>query len=232
MKIDIIDEHAYKAPSWLYDNASRYDSYDRQGPDIFVGEWASHTKNAGKDLNVNNWLAALSESAFMTGLERNADIVRLTSYAPLFAHEEGWQWSPDLIWLDNLNVYGTPSYYVQKQFSTNRGTHVLHFSEAISGQDSLYASAVWDENAREIILKVTNAGEKAVQHQVEFSGIKKLASSAALSRMENQNLETMNSVQEGKKVAPKESQVAVDGKKLNLSLPGRSFSVYKVKVLN
>lgn len=234
MKIDIIDEHAYKAPSWLYDNAARYDNYDRQGPEIFVGEWASHTKNAGKDVNVNNWLAALSESAFMTGLERNADIVRLTSYAPLFAHEDGWQWSPDLIWLDNLNVYGTPSYYVQKQFSTNRGTHVLRFSEAVSGQDSLYASAVWDESTKEIILKVTNASAQAVQHDVLLNGVKKLAASAQLSRMENQNLETMNTVQEGKKVAPQDSQVPVDvkRKKIKLSLPARSFSVYKIKILN
>lgn len=234
MNIDIIDEHAYKAPSWLYENASRYDNYDRQGPDIFVGEWASHTKNAGKDVNVNNWLAALSESAFMTGLERNADIVRLTSYAPLFAHEDGWQWSPDLIWLDNLNVYGTPSYYVQKQFSTNRGTHVMQLSEALSGQDSVYASAVWDENAKEIILKVTNAGVQAVQHGVQFTGVKKIAPKAVLSRMENQDLESMNSVQEGRKVAPKEIEVNTDvkGKKISLDLPARSFSVYKIKVLN
>lgn len=232
MNIDIIDEHAYKSPSWLYENTSRYDSYDRKGPQIFVGEWASHTKNKGGDINVNNWLAALSESAFMTGLERNADIVRLTSYAPLFAHEDGWQWTPDLIWVDNLNIYGTPSYYVQKQFSTNRGTHLLQFDQKISGQDSLYASTVWDEQTKEIIIKVTNAGSSAVQHEVNILGAKKIGEKAKLSRMFTDDLEAMNSVKEAEKVAPVASEVAVDTKrkKLILSLPARSFSVYRISV--
>ncbi len=232
MNIDIIDEHAYKSPSWLYENTSRYDSYDRKGPQIFVGEWASHTKNKGGDINVNNWLAALSESAFMTGLERNADIVRLTSYAPLFAHEDGWQWTPDLIWVDNLNIYGTPSYYVQKQFSTNRGTHLLQFDQKISGQDSLYASTVWDEQTKEIIIKVTNAGSSAVQHEVNILGAKKIGEKAKLSRMFTDDLEAMNSVKESERVAPVASEVAVDTKrkKLILSLPARSFSVYRISV--
>src|SRR5690606_35627733 len=134
-----------------------------------------------------------------TGLERNADVVRLTSYAPLFAHLDGWQWSPDLIWLDNLNIYGTPSYYVQKQFSTHRGTHLLNVTESgkpLAGQDSLYASAVWDEAAKEIILKVTNASATPVKHELVLSGLKKIPAKAVLSRMANDNPEAVNSVQE------------------------------------
>lgn len=234
MKIDIIDEHAYKAPSWLLGNAARYDAYDRSGPEIFVGEWASHTRNTGSDINVNNWLAALSESAFMTGLERNADVVRLTSYAPLFAHVDGWQWSPDLIWLDNLNIYGTPSYYVQKQFSTNRGTHLLELTEGgkpLAGQDSLYASAVWDEATREVILKITNASAAPVKHELQLGGLKKVPAKAGLSRMANNNPEAVNSIQDALRVAPQESEVMLDTrrKKLTLDLPGRSFSVYRIK---
>lgn len=234
MKIDIIDEHAYKSPSWLLENAARYDAYDRNGPEIFVGEWASHTRNTGSDINVNNWLAALTESAFMTGLERNADVVRLTSYAPLFAHVDGWQWSPDLIWLDNLNIYGTPSYYVQKQFSTHRGTHMLNLvadGKPLAGQDSLYASAVWDESTREIILKITNASAAPVKHELQLNGLKKIPAKAVLSRMTNDNPEAMNSVKEALHVSPQESEVVLDTKrkKLSLDLPGRSFSVYRIK---
>jgi len=237
MKIDIIDEHAYKAPSWLLQNAARYDNYDRQGPEIFVGEWAAHTRNTGSDINVNNWLAALSESAFMTGLERNGDVVRLTSYAPLFAHVDGWQWSPDLIWLDNLNIYGTPSYYVQKQFSTHRGTHLLKVTEngkPLAGQENVYASAVWDEAAKEIILKITNTADTPVKHELQLSGLKKVPAKAALSRMVSDNPEAMNSVKEPLKVAPQESEVSLDSKKkkLVLDLPGRSFSVYKIRTAN
>ena len=236
INIDIIDEHAYRSPSFFFDNVSRYDSYDRKGPEVFVGEWAAHTKNTGGTQNVNNWLAALSESAFMTGLERNADVVTLASYAPLFAHVDAWQWSPDLIWVDNLNVYGTPSYYIQKLFSTNKGTHILPFTEngkAIAGADSLFASAVWDENSKEIILKVTNAGSVAVSHSVKLSGVKKVESLSQVERMQSDDLETLNSIEESKKLSPIKSEAKLDAKKksLTLELPAKSFSVYKIKVL-
>jgi alpha-N-arabinofuranosidase len=172
----------------------------------------------------------------MTGLERNADVVTLASYAPLFAHVDAWQWSPDLIWVDNLNVYGTPSYYVQKLFSTNKGTHILPFTEngkAISGADSLFASAVWDENSKEVILKVTNAGSVAVSHLVKLAGVKKIEALSRIERMQSDDLETVNSIEESKKLSPKTSEAKIDAKKksLTLELPAKSFSVYKIKVL-
>lgn len=235
LKVDIIDEHAYRSPSFFFDNAARYDSYDRKGPEIFVGEWAAHTKNTGGKDNVNNWLAALSESAFMTGLERNADVVTLASYAPLFAHLDAWQWSPDLIWVDNLNAYGSPSYYVQKMVSTNKGTHVLNISEngkAIAGADSLFASAAWSADTKEVILKVTNANSKAVSHTVNLAGAKKLGANASLQRMQSDDLEVMNSIEDMTKLSPKMSETKVDSKKkkMVLDLPAKSFSVYRVKV--
>src|SRR5690606_21490235 len=106
--------------------------------------------------NKNNWQCALAEAAFMTGLERNAEVVHLTSYAPLFAHVEGWQWTPDLIWFDNLNAYGTPNYYVQQLFSTNKGTHLLPLvmaNKPVTGQSNLYASAVLDRKTNEVVVK-------------------------------------------------------------------------------
>ena len=129
LKPALIDEHYYKPPNWFFSNASRYDNYERNGPKIFAGEYAAHSKENPDAEGRNNWEAALAEAAFMTGLERNADVVQMCSYAPLFAHVDAWQWRPDLIWFDNLNSMTTPSYYVQKLFSTNKGTNVIAITE-------------------------------------------------------------------------------------------------------
>ena len=118
---DVLDEHYYRSPGWFLQNAGRYDSYDRGGPKIFAGEYAAQSSKVATPDNKNTWQCALAEAAFMTGLERNADIVFMASYAPLFAHVDGWQWTPDLIWFDNLRSYGTADYYVQKLFSNNKG---------------------------------------------------------------------------------------------------------------
>lgn len=125
LKADIVDEHCYAAPQWFLDNARRYDNYDRNGPKVFMGEYAAQSVATVSPKNRNNLECALAEAAYMTGLERNADVVRMASYAPLFAHADAWQWTPDLIWCDNLRIYGTPNYYVQQLFSLNRGDVVL-----------------------------------------------------------------------------------------------------------
>jgi alpha-N-arabinofuranosidase len=159
---EIIDEHYYRPPLWFFENATRYDHYDRKGPKIFAGEYAAQSVAIASPENKNTWRCALSEAAFMTGLERNADVVHLASYAPLFGHAGRWQWTPDLIWFDNLSSYGTANYYVQKLFSTNAGTHVLSVlngTEKVAGQNNLYASGVWDDNKKEVILKIVNANE-------------------------------------------------------------------------
>ena len=111
LKIDLVDEHFYRSPDWFLSNAKRYDSYDRQGPKVFAGEYACHPGN-----RENSFLTALCEAAFMTGFERNADVVNLCTYAPLFAHVDAWQWRPDLIWFDNTSVVKTPNYYVQQLY--------------------------------------------------------------------------------------------------------------------
>ena len=122
--VDMVDEHYYKSPDWFRSNAGRYDNYDRKGPKVFAGEYAAHAKH-----DPNSWEAALSEAAFMTGLERNADVVYQATYAPLFAHVEGWQWRPDLIWFDNLTSVRSANYYVQQLYGLNKGTHVLSLTE-------------------------------------------------------------------------------------------------------
>lgn len=117
---DIVDEHYYRSPEWFLNNVNRYDNYDRSGPKVIVGEYAAH--GSGRR---NNLESAIAEAAFMTGLERNSDVVVMASYAPLFAKENMTQWTPDLIWFNNSEVYGTPNYYVQQMFSQNRGDVIL-----------------------------------------------------------------------------------------------------------
>ena len=119
------DEHYYKSPEWFRSNASRYDKYDSKGPKVFAGEYAAHAEN-----DRNSWEAALSEAAFITGLERNADVVYQASYAPLFAHVEGWQWRPDLIWFDNLSsclLYTSPvETTLEDRILENQSPVILH----------------------------------------------------------------------------------------------------------
>jgi alpha-L-arabinofuranosidase len=125
MKADVVDEHSYAMPDWFLRSATRYDDYDRNGPKVFMGEYAAQSNDICSPDNRNNLRCALAEAAFMTGLERNSDVVVMSSYAPLFGHEEAWQWRPNLIWFDNLSSYATPNYYVQQLFSKNRGDQVL-----------------------------------------------------------------------------------------------------------
>lgn len=112
---DLVDEHYYMSPKWFWDNKNRYDDYDRKGPKIYVGEYAV-TQGAG----TGNLASALGEAAFMTGMERNADIVALSSYAPLFVNINNRQWNPNAIVFDNHQTYGTPSYWVQALFANHR----------------------------------------------------------------------------------------------------------------
>jgi alpha-L-arabinofuranosidase len=169
----------------------------------------------------------------MTGLERNADVVSMASYAPLFAHIDGWQWTPDLIWVNNLQSVGTPDYYVQKLFSLNRGTRVLPITmnnENIAGQDSLYASAATDDIKGEVILKIVNASAKPVRNNITLDGIKKTGSKAAVYSLNSGDLFSVNTFEEPQKIAPSESQLDVKGKKISCLLPPYSFTVIRLNV--
>lgn len=232
LKADIVDEHYYKNPEWFKANAARYDNYDRKGPKIFAGEYAAHPNGVEDGLKENNWLAALSESAFMTGLERNADVVYLTSYAPLMAHVDAFQWAPDMIWFDNLAAYGTANYYVQKMYSNNRGTDVLSITKdgkAITGQNDLYASAAKDAVKNELILKLVNTSSKAQDLSINLSG-KNVDSKGKMVLLTSANLEEYNTLAEPTKISPVEKDFKVSGKKAVLSLPANSFVVLKLKM--
>ena len=133
-KVDLVDEHFYRPESWFLKSGLRYEKYDRKGPKVFAGEYACH----GRGKKWNHFEASLYEAAFMSDLERNADIVHMTAYAPLFAHVEGWQWRPDLIWFDNTRMFKSVSYYVQQMYAMNKGTHALTMTmdkQPIAGQE-------------------------------------------------------------------------------------------------
>jgi len=234
MNADIIDEHYYRKPEWFFSNARRYDNYPRTGSKIFGGEYAAQSDKTVSVDNKNCWLTALAEAAFMTGLERNADVVSMASYAPLFAHIEGWQWTPDLIWVNNLQSYGTPDYYVQKLYSLNKGTQVIPITlnnEVVAGQDSLYAAACIDATTNELIIKLVNASAKEQTNILSLEGVKKLAAQGSLTVLQSDNLYSINSFDQPQKVAPKESAIAVKGKKINLTAAAYSFTIFRVKMM-
>ena len=233
MHADIIDEHYYNKPEWFFKNSTRYDTYDRKGPKIFAGEYAAQSVATVSPENKNNWECALAEAAFMTGLERNAEVVTMCSYAPLFAHSEGWQWTPDLIWFDNLKSYGTPNYYVQKLFSLNKGSQVLPMlieSKPVTGQQGLYASAVRDNNSKEVILKMVNSSAAPQVTNIEVKGVAKIDPTANVKMLSNPGLDVVNSLDNPTAISPAEETMTIKGKKLNLILPPYSFSVIRWKV--
>jgi alpha-L-arabinofuranosidase len=223
LKVDLVDEHYYKPPQWFLDNAARYDNYDRKGPKVFAGEYAAHGKG-----EFNNWEAALSEAAFMTGLERNADVVWQATYAPLFAHVEGWQWKPDLIWFDNLSTVRSANWYVQMLYGTNKGTNVLKLTEdkqPVTGKDGLYASAVCDKNTKEYIVKLVNASNNKQDVVITFKGIKNVGTVKGTVLAGSPEME--NLVGQKEKISPSSIQLEGQGNTLPVSVPAKSFMVLK-----
>ncbi len=159
-----VDEHYYKSPQWMYDNVALYDDYPRDVA-VFAGEYASHTTDRSNSVE-----AALSEAALMTGFENNAGVVKLASYAPLFNRIGHSQWKPDMIWFDAKDVYLTPSYYVQKMFACNLGSHSLTLTdEAIElRKKGIYICASQYEDGR-IIIKAVNTTKE--EFELDLSGM-------------------------------------------------------------
>ena len=232
LNAEIVDEHYYKSPQWFRENATRYDSYDRKGPKIFAGEYAAQSVAIASPDNRNNWECAFSEAAFMTGLERNAEVVNLTSYAPLMAHEEAWQWTPDLLWFNNLEAYGSANYYVQKLFATNRGTDLIAITKdgkPVTGQNNLFASAVKDVNSKEVIVKLVNTAATAQEVNVALKGTK-LQAKGTIITLTSPNLQDENSFANPKKISPIENVFNLNGDKAQTSLPPYSVTVLKLKM--
>ena len=235
LKADLVDEHFYRDQEWFLSQAGRYDNYNRKGPKVFAGEYACHIKGGDQNTPIdvptgkNTFEAALCEAAFMTGLERNADIVWMATPAPLFAHVDGWQWRPDQIWMDNLSTMRTPTYYVQQMYCENAGTNVLKMTEgkeAIKGQDGMYATACYDKNTQQYIVKVANTNAVAKDITVTFKGIKSLPE-GKVTTLHHDNPNAINTLENKNVVTPKTGSVKAEGNVLKVSVPAKTFAVYR-----
>ena len=231
LKVDLVDEHFYRNEQWFLSQGSRYDNYDRKGTKVFAGEYACH----GKGKKWNHFEAALYEAAFMTGLERNADVVEMATYAPLFAHVDGWQWRPDLIWYDNLRSFKTCSYYVQQMYAKNKGTNVLKLTmddkpvSGQQGQNGLFASAVFDKESNEVIIKIANTGSEAQSVTFNLKGLKsKNTYKGTQTSYSADNMDGDNSLDNPEKYVPKTSELTVNGNTMNVSIPAKTFMMYKI----
>jgi alpha-N-arabinofuranosidase len=231
-KVDIIDEHYYQTIPWMLSNATKYDRYDRKGPKIFIGEYACMSEKVGSQLNKNTLLTALAEACFMTGLERNADIVTMAAYAPLFAHVKDWQWTPNMIWFDNASSYATPNYYVQQLFSLNKGTHVVNITEqdkSLTGQDSIWASAVVDENRKELVIKIINPSAQTKRRMIQLKDLSEKPGMATLLQLGGQPANTVNNFNK-EIIKPVEKQLIVSDKEIELNIPAFSMQIIRLSI--
>lgn len=233
VKADLVDEHFYRPEDWFLAQGARYDNYDRKGPKVFAGEYACHMRNK----NWNHFEPALLEAAFMTGLERNADVVHMATYAPLFAHVDAWQWRPDMIWFDNLRSMPTASYYVQQMFATNKGTNVLPLTmdgkplTGGEGQNGLFASATLDKDANQIVVKVANTSKEDQTLNIDITGLKKgkaLDGGKVLTL--HTDLEAENTLDNPDIVKPVESTVEAAGREFTTTVGPSTFAVYRLNI--
>lgn len=231
LKADLVDEHFYRPESWFLSQGARYDNYDRKGPKVFAGEYACH----GKGKKWNHFNASLLEAAFMTGLERNADIVHMATYAPLFAHVEGWQWRPDMIWFDNLKSVRSVSYYVQQLYAHNKGTNVVPLTmnnkpvTGAEGQKGLFASAVWDKDSQSYIVKVVNTSDQAQPLSLTFAGMKKkeVLSKGVCIKLQSTDPDKDNTLDNPQAIVPVQTEVSAMGNAFDTQIEPKTFAVYK-----
>ncbi len=236
LKVDLYDEHYYRNEQWFLTHGLRYDSYDRKGPKVFAGEYACH----GRGKKWNHFETSLYEAAHMTGIERNADIVHMATYAPLFAHVEGWQWRPDAIWFDNLRSFKSVSYYVQQMFAMNKGTNVLPLTmggkpvAGQEGQDGLFASAVFDSPTGEVVVKVVNTSKQPQEVVLNINNIKGERTAQTITLQHNGSWDDENTLEQPEKIMPRLGTMnCTAGAKNTLvvsdQLPAMTFRIYRMK---
>ena len=222
MKPDVLDEHFYMSAEKSYSDATHYDKTDRNGPKIFVGEWATREGEPTPNLQ-----AALGDSAWMTGMERNSDIIIMSCYAPLFVNVNpgGMQWESDLIGYDALTSFGSPSYWAQVMFAKFLGTEVLATTLSNAGP-RLYTSVTRDEKKRKIFIKVVNGTSDIQRLNITLDGASAVGKQATLSTMSGKTPGATNTITNPKAVVPIERKVTIAGPKFE-----QSFVPYSVNAL-
>jgi alpha-L-arabinofuranosidase len=223
--VEMVDQHYYSDPAFFESAATMYDSYSRNGPKVFVGEYAV-TSGSGN----GNLAGALGEAAFMTGLERNSDVVRMASYAPLFCNLNNKDWNPDLIYFTGTQVYGTPSYYVQQMFSLNRGTFVLPTTVS-SPANPLYVSSSLVPATSQLIVKVVNVNGSPVPATIAVGGVDSLAPNATLLQLTSTNAAAENSLTSPTLVFPTTNTIATAGTNFSVTLPANSLCIFKLQAV-
>lgn len=228
------DEHYYERPQWFIEHQNRFDNFDRSGPKIFVGEYGSRG---------NTLFNAIAEAAYLTGVERNGDMVDMTCYAPLFAHLDHHQWTPDLLFFNNRAVVRTPNYYVQQLFGQNKGDFYLGNSVtpldqvSINGKQihdsairnsSLNVSSTLDMAAREVILKLVNHGTSPIGATITLEGIRQVQEKAKLISLSGEH-DAVNTLARPDTVVPVASEIPVD-REFQHEIPPMSVQFIRVKI--
>ena len=252
-KPEVVDEHYYRNSWDMWQNASQYDAYDRSGPKIFVGEWA--TREGAPTTNLN---AALGDAAWMTGMERNADLIIMSCYAPLFVNvntatataPKAWQWDSDLIGYDALNSYGSPSYYVQKLFGNLLGDKVVPITASniptqpkpLSKKDStdgvkatqvptVFYSATMDETTGTVYLKLVNTTGRKQLVNINLNGVGKVLAEATISVIKGSKPEDTNTITAPEKIVPVSAKIKGIAAKFKRTLDPYSVSVLQLQVV-
>ena len=222
VKPDVLDEHFYMSAEQSFADANHYDKVDRQGPKIFVGEWATREGEPTPNLQ-----AALGDAAWMTGMERNSDVVIMASYAPLFVNVNpgGMQWATDLIGYDALSSYGSPSYWAQVLFANHLGTEAVASTLTDAGP-RVYASVTRDEKRRKLFVKVVNARSDALPLSIALDGVPGVGPEVTLISLSGKSPNATNSIANPEAVVPVESHIHTAGAKFE-----HSFAPYSINVL-
>ena len=212
-----IDEHYYQRPEWMLENVNFYDSYPRNIK-VFAGEYATHIEGGQfNNPSSNSLYAGLTEAAFMTGLERNADVVSMASYAPLFARMGYTQWSPDLIWFDGKTSYATPSYYVQQFYSIYKGKYTVK----MEFPKEIYGVASYDDLEKTLFVKLVNVTDDSIKVELDLFDFEKIKSVREV-MLTGENKEVYNSLEESEKIIPIENDIVLES---SYELKASSFVV-------
>lgn len=225
MRPDVLDEHYYVRATTFFHDATHYDKTDRHGPKIFVGEWATR-----EGAPTPNFGAALGDAAWMTGLERNSDIVVMASYAPLLTNVNpgALQWDTDLIGYDTLHSYGSPSYYTQVMFGSYLGDETP--ASGIHGAGSRFFYSVTEDSAKKrLFLKLVNASSDAQPVDIQMDGATP-AREGKIVMLSAHDTQATNTIDQPENVVPAESALRNIGRTLHYSAPPYSIQVLQIDV--
>lgn len=224
MKPDVLDEHYYMSAEQSFKDAIHYDKTDRNGPKIFVGEWATREGSPTPNLQ-----AALGDAAWMTGMERNSDIVIMSSYAPLFVNVNpgGMQWPTDLIGYDALNSYGSPSYYAQVMFASHLGTEVLDAKLTDAGE-RVFSSVTRDDSKKKLFIKLVNGTSEAKTFNIALDGLSSVKPAGKLVTLSGKSPNATNSMTDPRAIVPVEKAIQISGPNFKQALVPYSVNVLEL----